>query len=79
MRISYTRKSDGYFGVAKGHCNWVIIKVPFAPLTMERYTLSPLGTTMSIIALPNIVAKVLVIGRSEDGNEKRVQTSKQDN
>lgn len=54
-------------------------RLGFAPPTMERYTLGPLGITVSSIVWPDIVTKVLVTGIPEYGNEKRVQTGNEDN
>ena len=54
-------------------------RLGFAHPAMERYTLGPLGITVSSIAWPGIVTKSLVTGIPEYGNEKRVQTGNEDN
>ena len=50
----------------------------FAPLTMERYIMGPLGTIVFIIVGSDIVTKVLVMGTLKYGNEQREQTDNED-
>jgi hypothetical protein len=54
-------------------------RLGFSPPVMERYTLGPLSITVSIIAWPCIVTKVLVTGTPKCRKEKRVQTGNDDN
>ena len=50
-----------------------------APPVMERHTLGPLSITMSIIAWPSTVTKVIATDTSEYGTSKEYMSSNEDN